>query len=137
VAHAAFPAAFHTVKLPSLVTVAAQKEVFAPRAFAYNLDEGVNIHLLVGHSYDKPLASTDTGALKLQDSEAALSQTTTILSKIRNCRLSKISISFEGKKNRFQGKRERLAAAPTLIAALQDHCRNGLRLVDESGDSRR
>jgi HK97 family phage prohead protease len=49
-----------------------QKEQFASRAFAYNVDNGVNVHLLVGHSYDRPLASTDNGTLKLTDTDAAL-----------------------------------------------------------------
>src|SRR5689334_6757303 len=51
-----------------------QKEKFAPRAFAYSVEhvDESPIHLLVGHSYDKPLASTDTGTLTLQDSDAAL-----------------------------------------------------------------
>jgi HK97 family phage prohead protease len=52
-----------------------RKETFAPGAFKYslaNLDQSP-VHLLVGHSYDRPLASTDTGTLTLRDSVEALS----------------------------------------------------------------
>lgn len=51
-----------------------QKEKFAPGAFAYSLDNTdiSPIHLLVGHSYDKPLASTDNDTLQLTDSPDAL-----------------------------------------------------------------
>ena len=50
-----------------------QKEEFAPRAFAYRVNAAdEDIHLLVGHSYDKPLASKLTNTLKLIDSDDAL-----------------------------------------------------------------
>jgi HK97 family phage prohead protease len=50
-----------------------QKEEFAPRAFEYRvLDETAEIHLLSGHSYDKPLASKLNGSLKLRDTDDAL-----------------------------------------------------------------
>jgi HK97 family phage prohead protease len=50
-----------------------QKEVIAPRAFAYRVERpDENIHLLVGHSYDQPLASKETGTLKLRDTDKAL-----------------------------------------------------------------
>lgn len=50
-----------------------KKEVFAPRAFAYRVeDPKAEIHLLLGHSYDKPLASKLTGGLALRDSAEAL-----------------------------------------------------------------
>lgn len=50
-----------------------QKEEFAPRAFAYRVNKpGEDIHLLVGHSYDKPLASKGTQTLTLVDSDEAL-----------------------------------------------------------------
>lgn len=49
------------------------KEQFAPRAFAYNVErQDVDIHLLVGHDYAKPLASRATGTLSLRDTAAAL-----------------------------------------------------------------
>lgn len=50
-----------------------QKEEFAPRAFAYAVnDQGRDIHLLSGHSFDKPLASKKAGTLILRDSDTAL-----------------------------------------------------------------
>lgn len=50
-----------------------RKEKFAPRAFAYNVDRlEIDIRLLVGHSYDRPLASRGTGTLTLTDKDDAL-----------------------------------------------------------------
>lgn len=50
-----------------------KKEVIAPRAFAYRVDDPKeDIHFLVGHSYDRPLASRAAGTLDIQDSEDAL-----------------------------------------------------------------
>jgi|SRR5690625_807798 len=50
-----------------------RKEEFAPRAFAYNVERAdVDIHLLVGHDYAKPLASRATGTLSLKDGAEAL-----------------------------------------------------------------
>jgi hypothetical protein len=50
-----------------------KKEQFAPRAFSYAVeDQDRDIHLLIGHSFDKPLASRKAGTLTLQDSDEAL-----------------------------------------------------------------
>lgn len=52
-----------------------RKEQFAPRAFSYVVDgEGRDrdVHLLVGHSFDKPLASRSAGTLQLRDTDEAL-----------------------------------------------------------------
>ena len=50
-----------------------KKEVIAPRAFAYRVDDPKeDIHFLVGHSYDRPLASRAAGTLNIQDTEEAL-----------------------------------------------------------------
>lgn len=50
-----------------------RKEVIAPRAFAYRVnDPKEDIHLLVGHSYDRPLASKLTKTLSLRDTDEAL-----------------------------------------------------------------
>ncbi len=50
-----------------------RKESIAPRAFAYRVDDPKeDIHLLVGHSYDRPLASRGAGSLALKDTAAAL-----------------------------------------------------------------
>jgi len=50
-----------------------KKEAFASRAFAYRVnDPKAEIHLLLGHDYDRPLASKLTGGLVLRDSAEAL-----------------------------------------------------------------
>ena len=52
---------------------AVRKEGFAPRAFAYAVDDPEReIHLLSGHSFDKPLASRGAGTLALTDADDAL-----------------------------------------------------------------
>ena len=49
------------------------KERFKPRSFTYRLEDPLaDIHLLVGHDYDKPLASKLTGTLTFKDTLAAL-----------------------------------------------------------------
>ncbi|MGR3477407.1 HK97 family phage prohead protease [Sulfitobacter sp.] len=56
-----------------------KKEVIAPRAFAYRVERPEeDIHFLVGHSFDKPLASRGAGTLDLVDGEEALTFTATI-----------------------------------------------------------
>jgi len=50
-----------------------RKEIIARGAFSYRVDDPKeDIHLLVGHSYDRPLASKGTGTLSFQDTAAAL-----------------------------------------------------------------
>lgn len=50
-----------------------RKEVMAPNAFEYRVNKpDEDIHLLLGHSYDMPLASRGTGTLNLRDTAAAL-----------------------------------------------------------------
>lgn len=50
-----------------------KKEQFASRAFSYNVKKpDVDVHLLVGHDFDKPLASKLTNTLALHDSDDAL-----------------------------------------------------------------
>jgi len=50
-----------------------RKEQFAPRAFSFAVDDPErDIHLLLGHSFDQPLASRKAGTLALTDSDAAL-----------------------------------------------------------------
>lgn len=50
-----------------------RKEVFAPRAFSYAVDDpDRDIHLLVGHDYGKPIASKKAGTFLLDDTDAAL-----------------------------------------------------------------
>lgn len=56
-----------------------KKEVIAPHAFAYRVDRPEeDIHFLVGHSFDKPLASRGAGTLGLVDADDALTFTATI-----------------------------------------------------------
>ena len=56
-----------------------RKEVIAPRAFGFRVDAPKeDIHLLVGHSYDRPLASRGAGTLELTDGDDALTFTATI-----------------------------------------------------------
>jgi HK97 family phage prohead protease len=51
-----------------------KKERFASRAFSERVeDETVEINLLVGHDFDKPLASKQNETLSLSDSDQALS----------------------------------------------------------------
>ena len=50
-----------------------RKEVIAPRAFEYRVqEETAEIHLLSGHDFAKPLASKQAGSLVLRDSDTAL-----------------------------------------------------------------
>lgn len=50
-----------------------QKEVIEPRAFSYRVeDPDEDIHLLVSHDFDHPLASKRTRTLTLRDSTEAL-----------------------------------------------------------------
>lgn len=56
-----------------------KKEVIASRAFAYRVDDPKeDIHFLVGHSYDRPLASRGAGTFDIVDSDDALTFTATI-----------------------------------------------------------
>lgn len=56
-----------------------RKEVIASKAFAYRVDRpDEDIHFLVGHSYDRPLASRGAGTLDLTDTDDALSFVATI-----------------------------------------------------------
>ena len=50
-----------------------RKEVIAPGAFAYRIDRpDEDIHFLVGHSYDRPLASRSAGSLEVHSDEEAV-----------------------------------------------------------------
>ena len=49
-----------------------RKESFAPGAFTFSLQAPNDIHLLVGHSFDKPLASKNNGTLTFDDTAEAL-----------------------------------------------------------------
>ena len=61
-----------------------RKEQFAPHAFAYNVEhKEVDIRLLVGHDYGKPLASRGAGTLDLKDGEDALTFDATITEEVQ------------------------------------------------------
>lgn len=50
-----------------------RKEVIKPKAFTYRVDRPEEeIHLLIGHSFDRPLASKQAGTLILSDNDDAL-----------------------------------------------------------------
>jgi len=50
-----------------------KKEEFAPKAFSYAVDDpDREVHLLIGHSFDKPLASKKAGTLILLDNAVEL-----------------------------------------------------------------
>lgn len=56
-----------------------RKEAIASRAFSYRLNRpDEDIHLLVGHSYDRPLASRGAGTLDIKDSDDEVTFTATI-----------------------------------------------------------
>ncbi|WP_319826069.1 HK97 family phage prohead protease [Thalassovita sp.] len=77
--HGRFPYGKRAVLSDGGRTGRPRKEVFAPRAFSYRVDRPEeDIHLLIGHSYDRPLASRKAGTLELADSEEALTFTAMI-----------------------------------------------------------
>lgn len=49
-----------------------RKEQFASGAFKHSVDTQQEVHLLVGHSFDRPLASRGAGSLTLRDTPGAL-----------------------------------------------------------------
>lgn len=55
-----------------------RKEQFAPGAFRYSVENQQEVHLLIGHSFDRPLASRGAGSLVLEDKDDALSFEATI-----------------------------------------------------------
>lgn len=68
-----FPYGTPTTLVPAGQMGGARKEVISSRAFAPRLTEaGADIHLLVGHDFDRPLASRSAGTLTLSDGDQAL-----------------------------------------------------------------
>ena len=50
-----------------------RKEQFAPQAFAYRIDKtDEDLHLLAGHSYDRPLASRSADTFDVKDTPEAV-----------------------------------------------------------------
>lgn len=77
--HGRFPYGKRAVLSDGGRTGRPRKEVIAPRAFSYRVERPEeDIHLLIGHSYDRPLASRGAGTLELMDSDDALSFAATI-----------------------------------------------------------
>lgn len=69
---ATFPYGRETVLSDGGRTGKARREKIAPRAFADRIERAGEIHLLAGHDYNKPLASTRAGNLTLTDTDQAL-----------------------------------------------------------------
>jgi uncharacterized protein len=82
--HGRFPYGKRAVLSDGGRTGRPRKEAFAPRAFAYRVDRPEeDIHLLIGHSYDRPLASRGAGTLDLTDSDDALTFAATLTAEMQ------------------------------------------------------
>jgi len=74
-----------------------RKELFEPGAFAYSVnDERAEINLLVGHSFDKPLASKLGGSLLLNDTDTALTFTAMISAAVAETTHGKDALALIG-----------------------------------------
>ncbi len=60
-----------------------RREVFEARAFGSSVADGGDIHLLVHHDFDRPLASRAAGSLEISDSDDALTFEATIAPELR------------------------------------------------------
>lgn len=82
--HGRFPYGKRAVLSDGGRTGRPRKEAFAPRAFAYRVERPEeDIHLLIGHSYDRPLASRGVGTLDLTDSDDALTFAATLTAEMQ------------------------------------------------------
>jgi HK97 family phage prohead protease len=82
--HGRFPYGKRAVLSDGGRTGRPRKEAFAPRAFAYRVERPEeDIHLLIGHSYDRPLASRGAGTLDLTDSDDALTFAATLTAEMQ------------------------------------------------------
>lgn len=71
------------------------KERFKPGAFLYRIEApGEEIHLLVGHDYDRPLASKLNGTLTFKDTLAALFFEAVILPKVLETSYAKDTLAL-------------------------------------------
>lgn len=61
-----------------------RREVFEARAFGASVASGRDIHLLVHHDFDRPLASRSAGSLEIEDTDAALTFEATIAPELRS-----------------------------------------------------
>ena len=60
-----------------------RQEVFEARAFGASVAEGGDVHLLVHHDMNKPLASRAAGSLTLEDTDEALTFEATLAPEMR------------------------------------------------------
>lgn len=61
-----------------------RKEQFASGAFRHSIETMQEVHLLVGHSFDRPLASRGAGTLTLEDTPEALTFAADIASELED-----------------------------------------------------
>ncbi|MEO0344473.1 MAG: HK97 family phage prohead protease [Pseudomonadota bacterium] len=61
----------------------ARKEQIASRAFSKRISGDDDIHLLIGHDFDRPLASRSAGNLRITEADDALSFSASISAKLR------------------------------------------------------
>jgi len=61
-----------------------RREVFEARAFGASVADGGDVHLLVHHDFDRPLASRAAGSLKIEDTDTALTFEATIAPEMRS-----------------------------------------------------
>lgn len=61
-----------------------RREVFEARAFGASIADGSDVHLLVHHDMNKPLASRAAGSLSLEDTDEALTFEATIAPEMRS-----------------------------------------------------
>ncbi len=61
-----------------------RREVFEARAFGQSVSEDRDIHLLVHHDFDRPLASRSAGSLTVTDADDALTFEARISSQMRS-----------------------------------------------------
>jgi HK97 family phage prohead protease len=78
-----FPYNSETTLVPPGRGQPARREVIAARAFAPRIDRGEDVHLLIGHDFDRPLASRAAGSLILTDTAAALEIAAEIAAELR------------------------------------------------------
>lgn len=60
-----------------------RSEVFEARAFGASVNDGGDIHLLLHHDIDRPMASRSAGSLKLTDTNEALEFEATLSAEMR------------------------------------------------------
>ena len=61
-----------------------RREVFEARAFGASVADGCDVHLLVHHDMNKPLASRGAGSLTLEDTDEALTFEATLAPEMRS-----------------------------------------------------